>query len=383
MDLPTSLHLVEPRASDGRPNHGSTSSAELERKFNELEQRLAEVRELAMQSFHGLSNHNSGNFEGFDDFYTNDRRDQDTFGDFLDFGALSAEGLTLPPSHQQLGTSRSSEGTTSLQWHKAVEKAGTARPSPRLPSQPSVYDMDLLELHGSVRCKLLRQSMTPGQPQQSLDTLVQRMLYLLASDRYWGGKRTFWFETLAFEKLAPITRYQILPTVEHYFAIQPEFQPTQLQLTRYHWPMVDWIPFPGLRDNIILHAHEIDLTAVVEGTLDCWCLESKVQDPSEDEHREIQVYYRLSEYLDYRRQQSSTPASLPGRMSKSVETEFVLALRQSNQIFKLEQSYFDRFPMLFTEDALVKGQYWPIVLQPKSPESDALDVPMIGESQSQ
>ncbi|EXJ69273.1 uncharacterized protein A1O5_07309 [Cladophialophora psammophila CBS 110553] len=380
MDLPTSPHPIEPPAG---PSHGTTSSAELERKFNELEQRLAEVRQLAMQSFQSLSNQKSADFEGLDDFDDHDRRDHGTFGDFLDFCVVSTEGLTSPPSHQQLETSRSSEGTTGLQWHKAVERAGTARRPSRLPPQPSIYDIDLLELHGSVRYKLLRQSMTPEQPQQSLDTLVQRMLYLLASDRYWGRKRAFWFETLAFEKLAPITRYQILPTVEHYCAIQPEFQPTQLQLTRHHWPMVDWIPFPGLRDKIILHAHEIDLTAVVEGTLDSWCLESKEEVPFEDGQREIQVYYRLSEYIDYRRQQSSIPTSLLGRMSKSVETEFVLALRQPNQIFKLEQSYFDRFPMLFTEETLVKGQYRPIVLQPKSPESDALDVPMIGESHTQ
>lgn len=195
------------------------------------------------------------------------------------------------------------------------------------------------------------------------------MLYLLASDRYWGGKRQFWFETLAFEKLAPITRYQIMPTLEHYQAIQRGFQPTQLQLTTYHWPMVDWIPYPGLRDKIILHADEIDFAAVIESAMDSWCLEAKVVTPLHGTHRETLVYYRLSEYLEYRRQQNADPASLSGSMSKSVETEFVLALRQRTQVFKLEQSYFDRFPMLFCEDALAKGQYSPIVIQQRTPES--------------
>lgn len=202
------------------------------------------------------------------------------------------------------------------------------------------------------------------------------MLYLLASDRYWGGKRRFWFETLAFEKLAPITRYQIMPTVEHYQAIQEEFQPTQLQLTRYHWPMVDWIPYASLRDKIILHADEIDLAAVVEGTLESWCLESKVVVPLHGTLHETLVYYRLSEYLEYRRQQHADPASLSGTMSKSVETEFVLALRQPTQVFKLERSYFDRFPMLFCEDALAKGQYSPVVIQQRSPESHQASISM-------
>ena len=202
---------------------------------------------------------------------------------------------------------------------------------------------------------------------RSLDTLVQRMLYLLASDKYWSGKRTFWFETLAFEKLAPLTRYHILPTIENYWAIPPTFRPTQLQLSRFHWPMIDWIPNAALRDKLMLHAHEVDLTAAWEYIMDCWCLESKVEVPVENGHQEIPVYYRLSEYLEYRSQKASNATSMPSEISKFVEAEFVLALRRQEGSFKLEQSYFDRFPMLFAEDALVKGEYRPIALNKISP----------------
>lgn len=201
----------------------------------------------------------------------------------------------------------------------------------------------------------------------SLDTLVQRMLYLLASDKYWSARRTFWFETLAFEKLAPLTRYHIIPTTENYWAIPPTFRPTQLQLSRYHWPMIDWIPNPALRDKFMLHAHEVDLTAAWEYIMDSWCLESKIEVPVENGHREIPVYYRLSEYLEHRSQKSTSSTSMSGEISKFVEAEFVLALRRQEGVFKLEHSYFDRFPMLYEEEIVVKGEYRPITQNSVSP----------------
>lgn len=211
-----------------------------------------------------------------------------------------------------------------------------------------------------------------------------------------------WYvETLGFEKLAPITRYRIAPTVENYAKIQPQFQPTALQMTKFHWPMVDWVPFPRLRDKLILHAHEIDLTDVLLSTMDNYCLESVVDYGDDDRTQSLSaaveqdspgrplpgtepvdtgtafsrynrrggktVYYRLNEYIDYVNspQPSSTEPHLTsyrrGSMPKSVEAEFVLALRQVSTPFKLERRLFDRFPVLFCDEVIAQGEYRPVV----------------------
>ncbi len=75
----------------------TTRSAELERRFDELESRLAEVRQLAMQPFRGLSNQDTAVSEHFGDFFHDDGRNHDTWADFLDFGGIPTERpLTLP-----------------------------------------------------------------------------------------------------------------------------------------------------------------------------------------------------------------------------------------------------------------------------------------------
>lgn len=223
----------------------------------------------------------------------------------------------------------------------------------------------------------------------SLDSLVQKMLALLVSDKYWSDTRTWYFETIGFEKLAPITRYRIAPTIENYLAIQPGFRPTQLQMTKFHWPMVDWFPFPGIRDKMILHADEINLTDVLLASMQSFCLESQL-DESENhqsspfggtdpylsrglsrengdshlfhnsENKRL-VYYRLTEWIEYNTGQSQAGPNMTGGIRKSVEAEFIMALGEITQILRLEKTFFTRFPLLYCEEALVRGEYRPLI----------------------
>lgn len=164
MDMSNVPDLTGLRNSDFGLSNGAARYNELERKFNELETRLAEVRLLATQNFHQFSNDDAPMLGVFNNFPDTDASN-DPFSDFVDLDLLSQQGLS-PSVPQLLHTGQTSAPLPATQWYKEGRDARDLRRPRQIPSQPSSYDLDLLELHNSVRFKLLRQSMTPDQPQQ-------------------------------------------------------------------------------------------------------------------------------------------------------------------------------------------------------------------------
>jgi hypothetical protein len=227
-----------------------------------------------------------------------------------------------------------------------------------------------------------------GPNRSRLDVLTQRALVKLVFDR-WKWTSVWYFETMGLWKLYPITRWRISPTIENYFAVQPRFRPTKLQLSKFHWPIIDWNPFPTVRDRMIEHAHEIDLNEVILTSMRSYCLEVEV-DTSEDTtlsaHAESSLqpgasqsqnaqgqwrYYRLQDYINYvsERDRSAPPSPERPRkhMSKTLEAKFVLSLNSVDTFYKLESSFFERFPMLYCEEAVARGTYTPIYEETDKP----------------
>jgi hypothetical protein len=65
--------------------------------------------------------------------------------------------------------------------------------------------------------------------------------------------------------------------------------------------------------------------------------------------------------VNIREQDKSSGAGLVGQhrleMSKGVEAKFILSLRGEEAHFKLEPAFFERFPMLYCEEATARGDY--------------------------
>lgn len=211
-----------------------------------------------------------------------------------------------------------------------------------------------------------------------IDTFVQRGLLSLVRDR-WKWSNRYYFETLGLEKLGPLTRWRVMPTYENYMAVQPQFRPTKLQMTQFHWPIVDWFPFPNVRDRMIEHAGEFDLTDVLLASMNAHCMEVDVSEPYWDPAQYQGVegrspingegmkehhikYYRLKDYIDhienrenYSRRTSSLPE--PPQISKALEAKFILALSSPDTWFKMDPIFFERYPVLYCKDAVARGTY--------------------------
>lgn len=68
---------------------------------------------------------------------------------------------------------------------------------------------------------------------------------------------TTWYSmTRAFAPLVDLMLHRLTRTRETYARIKPNFRPTALQEAIPHPAVFDWLPFPSLRDNMILHHSE-------------------------------------------------------------------------------------------------------------------------------
>lgn len=143
-------------------------------------------------------------------------------------------------------------------------------------------------------------------------------------------------------------------------------------MSRFHWPALDWIPFPGIREKLILYANEIDLTDVILTTMQSYCLEVPDEDADTAMHSagvdgpavpaRATSLYRLRDYIDHinllhTSKDIATASGGRTRLSKSLEAKFVLTLGDIDAPFKLEQSFFDQFPLLFCEEAVGRGTF--------------------------
>lgn len=163
--------------------------------------------------------------------------------------------------------------------------------------------------------------------------------------------------------------------MENYKSLAPQWRPTTLQLTKFHWPSIDWIPFPDLRDKVIENADKLNLTDVILFTMQCYCMEVEAVESSPRSELQMTLegsghpyiqdqgrYYRLVEYLDHLRAREAAEIAGQGhhqqmQMLKGIEAKFVFALRSPDSFFKLEPAFFERFPLLYCDQALVKGRY--------------------------
>ncbi|OQV00813.1 hypothetical protein CLAIMM_06261 [Cladophialophora immunda] len=243
---------------------------------------------------------------------------------------------------------------------------------------PSVFCLDILELEGSVRQLITTQHLSDSDKQHSFDSLIRSIFDLMVSKHYWHWTKDWWILTNSFQTIGLITRYRIEPTLENYARLPARFRPTRLQFTRFHWPVVDWIAWPEIRDKLILHAAEYDLSEVTLATMRSYCLEEDTNElpksnlsPSKGfEHQtyaltggpKTKCYYRLEEYIDYTKQkvqQRDSPNCGTPRttISARLEAKLILALQAEETPMKLEPAFFERFPGLLSENAIAQGKY--------------------------
>lgn len=221
----------------------------------------------------------------------------------------------------------------------------------------------------------------------------------------WESMRPFWVYTKAHRPVVDVTTWRLRPDTETYAKLAPWYRPTQTQLSVPHPIVIDWVPFPSLRDRLIfLHScnprldeiickiadsyvMEIDFSKLVSGVQSCTVYvrvldliavisggaeEQKAVDHSLDgaslaplppsmtpDDLARSISFSASSH-------EQSPESLPARSAASIFTSKTLALQafrmlgmdRSPGAMKLDPGFFEGHPELYdsrSHDIIARG----------------------------
>ena len=149
--------------------------------------------------------------------------------------------------------------------------------------------------------------------------------------------------------------------------LSPAYRPTKVQLLVPHSPIIDWLPWPDLRDLIIKHQDEIDIDAVCRYAILTMIAHRRLVRPAEDNpdgHREPAKRLKSGEdlesfriwnltLLEYSLGGSRRTGDAPKTTAKS-RSPGVTALQKTFDLvsddfstLKLEDGFFDQYPVLY------------------------------------
>jgi Domain of unknown function (DUF3425) len=108
----------------------------------------------------------------------------------------------------------------------------------------------------------LRRTLPLGNVDRSLLESVTAEGILWIVREAWPTAETFWKVTASFTGFFQCELWRNFPCRASYAMIHPAYRPTRMQLTVPHSPIIDWLPWPDLRDLVIKHQDSIDVDYV-------------------------------------------------------------------------------------------------------------------------
>lgn len=179
-----------------------------------------------------------------------------------------------------------------------------------------------------------------------------------------------WYAKTRFYYIVQLTAWQLYPSVELFNKVHEQYRPTKLQLQQNYPSVIDWIPFPSVRDRLIqLHAANPQIDQIFCDAVSSYVVEACMSDLVKDAPP-AQVYLRVTDVFA----SISSPADLnevdpfailpaPDVASLFSSSECAQAVFRLLNMdhgltqYKLDPSFFDSYPELFdpNTDITAKG----------------------------
>lgn len=191
-------------------------------------------------------------------------------------------GITLCPTQQDerlLGESETSLDTISTEMH-SIAPGNATQEFPRLSA------LDHTVLLQSLWIPDIQQCLNMSTPKGLLDHYIYALRdfvhrldsrggvgpkirarlmtkgVLWVVHEAWPQAEHFWKATASFQGFLQAELWRNFPDSSVYRSMHPAYRPTVLQLSVPHSPIIDWLPWPDLRDKIITSQEQIDVDLV-------------------------------------------------------------------------------------------------------------------------
>ncbi|CAH0057854.1 unnamed protein product [Clonostachys solani] len=199
-----------------------------------------------------------------------------------------------------------------------------------------------------------------------------------------------WYAKTRFYHIADLTTWQLCPCPKTYEKVHPLYRPTAKQLSVLYPSVIDWIPFPSIREKLIrLHAGNPQIDRIFCDAVSAYVVEACMSDivsgaaPS-------RVYLRVNDLLtaggwDQVDECGSWAAALPVPKVNDLFTSpgcaraafQYLSMDGGASRYKMDPAFFGKYPELYdasTPDILAQGIPLKPDIQPTLTYPQPLDI---------
>ncbi|CAF3566061.1 hypothetical protein SNK03_006720 [Fusarium graminearum] len=169
-----------------------------------------------------------------------------------------------------------------------------------------------------------------------------------------------WYAKTRFYHIIELTAWQLYPSAATYNKLHPRYRPTKAQLENPHPGIIDWIPFPSIRDRLIqLHSANPHIDQIFCDAVTGYVVEALMSDlilgaPP------ITVYVRVTDLINTMSRSSgdeSVSALLPAPDISTLFSSPAYARAAFNKLnmdkgagyYKIDPAFFEKYPELWDQ----------------------------------
>ncbi|EXF77898.1 hypothetical protein CFIO01_04152 [Colletotrichum fioriniae PJ7] len=246
-----------------------------------------------------------------------------------------------------------------------------------LPISNSPFSDHIKLLQHLLKSKLAANGFNPDS-QPSMQSIYQPVLMVLSMFNSMTRPDVMaWYAKTRFFHIIELTAWQLYPSRATFQKLHQRYRPTDMQMKHPHPRVIDWIPFPSIRDRLIeLHAANPLIDQIFCDAVSGYVVEAVMSELISDAPQ-ITVYVRVTDLIAAMSLSSGagnndTPASLP---APDITTLFSspsharAAFKQLNMdkgasYYKIDPAFYAKYPELYDQsnDLTANG----VPLKPRS-----------------
>ncbi|KAJ4127004.1 hypothetical protein NW768_008625 [Fusarium equiseti] len=182
-----------------------------------------------------------------------------------------------------------------------------------------------------------------------------------------------WYAKTRFYHIIELTAWQLYPSTTTFNKLHPRYRPTKAQIENSHPGIIDWIPFPSIRDRLIqLHSANPHIDQIFCDAVTGYVVETPMSDLILGAPQ-ITVYVRVTDLINTMSTstEESSIAILPAPDISTLFSSPAYARAAFNKLnmdkgagyYKIDPAFFEKYPELWDQggDLTASG----IPLKPK------------------
>lgn len=201
-----------------------------------------------------------------------------------------------------------------------------------------------------------------------------------------------WYAKTRFYHIIELTAWQLYPSAATFNRLHPRYRPTKAQLENAHPGIIDWIPFPSIRDRLIqLHSANPHIDQIFCDAVTGYVVEALMSDLILGAPQ-ITVYVRVTDLINTMAsgtsESESTIAVLPAPDITTLFSSPAFARAAFGKLnmdkgagyYKIDPAFFEKYPELWDQVSdltatgmPLKPKYQKILTYPKPLDPSTVD----------